>query len=459
MGPETEKPVWHMLEISVSGGLQGQPASPMSPTLNWLAPADTGLALLAVSAVAEQPRNFRRHTGTRLAVEVALRGLQDFLDRHPPTSDLLALTEAASAWLPQLLEQRWREAIATALMYAPLTMTELQTLEWHEGMAARQAVEANPGLAYDATLLVVLVTPTAIVSVRRGEGALLTVSETGQVTRLLPRPAEEEREPYTPGQADWWQGLRVVVQALTTPPPALLLLMTAGTERGLQDEARLLEVSADCFWRLRTDGLEGAQATLETWLTGVLPVDSRETMTVGGLYHVAVVPPPAPLVLPSTVDSGLTDDEGDTASSAVTATPISPESAPALEASEPPAEPVLRPRLWRGVLVTAQCRRTKQYFTVHIAERGHGRWIVSGASTVPNDAGPHMNDGQVTLTGDLGFDAAYPRCPYCQAAQVCQCGCGKIACWDGTRRAITCPWCCVIGEGYSQIEELRARRE
>jgi hypothetical protein len=426
--------------------------------LSWLAPAKTGLALLAVSAVAEHPRNFRRQTGTRLAVEVALRGLQDFLDRQPSTTDLLALTEAASAWLPQLLEQRWREAIATALMYAPLTMTELQTLEWHEGIAARQAVEANPGLAYDATLLAVLVTPTAMVSVRLGAGALLTVSETGQVTQLLPRPTEEGREPYTPGQADWWQGMHIVVQALSTPSPALLLLMTAGTEHSLQDEARILEVSADCFWRLRTDGLEGAQATLETWLTGVLPMDSRETITVGGLYQVAVVPPPAPLVLPATVDDGFTDDEDDTVSSAAAA-PVSPEPAPALETNEPPAEPLLRPRLWRGVLVTAQCRRTKQYFTVHIAERGHGRWIVSGASIVPHDAEPHMNDGQVTLTGDLGFDAAYPHCPYCQAAQVCQCGCGKIACWDGSRRAITCPWCCVIGEGYSQIEELRARRE
>jgi hypothetical protein len=344
-------------------------------------------------------------------------------------------------------------------MYAPFTMTELQTLEWHEGIAARQAVEANPGLAYDATLLAVLVTPTAIVSVRLGEGALLTVSETGQVTRLLPHPTGEERAPYTPGQADWWQRMRVVVQALSTPSPVLILLVTAGTEPSFQDEARLVGAGADVFWRLRTDGLERVQATLETWLAGVLPVDSGETMTVGGLYHVAVAPPPELLALPSAVDSDLADDVVDTASPAVGAPLVSSESAPAVETSAPPAEPLSRPKLWRGVLVTAQCRRTKQYFTVHIAERGHGRWIVAGASTVPTDVGSHMNDGQVTLTGDLGFDATYPHCPYCQAAQVCQCGCGKIACWDGTRRAITCPWCCAIGEGYSQIEELRARRE
>ena len=106
------------------------------------------------------------------------------------------------------------------------------------------------------------------------------------------------------------------------------------------------------------------------------------------------------------------------------------------------------------VVVMARCNRSRQSFGIRLEEKARGRWIANWAFAIREETAAKEGYGQSEITGVFGFDSAYPGCPHCHAPSIFQCVCGKVACWDGESRVVTCPWCGTTVELREPIESL-----
>jgi hypothetical protein len=154
-------------------------------------------------------------------------------------------------------------------------------------VAALAAIEANPLIAYGATLLVAVVMPACIIYLQLGDGDILNVSQAGEVTR--PAIPGDERlfadETTSLCSPDAWRDVRVYFQALAGEPPALILLATDGYGKSFRDEAGFLAVGSDVLEMIRSDGLEAVAHNLPAWLSEASQTGSGDDITLGMLYR------------------------------------------------------------------------------------------------------------------------------------------------------------------------------
>lgn len=108
------------------------------------------------------------------------------------------------------------------------------------------------------------------------------------------------------------------------------------------------------------------------------------------------------------------------------------------------------------MIMTARCRATRQLFGPRFEEVQAGSWVADWAFVLNETVSRREGYDRATITGQFGFDAAYPGCPYCGATSLVKCGCGKVSCWDQQDRTVTCPWCGDRGEIRGTIESLDA---
>ena len=98
-------------------------------------------------------------------------------------------------------------------------------------------MEAHPALAYAATLVSVVVRDSDILYVQLGAGDIVTVAETGEVSR--PWGTNERllaKDTTSLCLPDAWQACRVHVQRVSAVDPALIVLSTAGYAHAFREE-------------------------------------------------------------------------------------------------------------------------------------------------------------------------------------------------------------------------------
>lgn len=282
MGEDKREIQWRVIGTSVRGASHVRAGLPKQDAIGWLPESGEGLPLIvAVSDGHGSAKCFRSDIGALLAVQIATRTIQDFLSGQPEGANLSAFKRAAEERLPQELVCRWKEAVEDALRSNPWS-EELEALAKKEGAAARQAVEANPLLAYGATLLTVLVTESFLLYLQLGDGDILTVAEGGEVSRPL---AGDERlfanETTSLCASNAWRDMRIRFQTLSSLPPALILLSTDGYANSFREDAGFLKVGSDLLEIIRADGLDQVKANLETWLTEASQAGSGDDVTLG----------------------------------------------------------------------------------------------------------------------------------------------------------------------------------
>lgn len=469
---DADRVAWRAIGTTVGGRPQEQ--QPNREALRWLFPTET-TAVLAIAAGQKHARHFRSHEGARLAVEATLSALQDYATRQE--NDLAALHSAGWSDLPGQIIQRWRQTIADTLLSSPLTIEELMRLEQQEGPLARQEIESHPLLVYDTTLFAVLVIPGALLTLHIGSGELLLVADNGQVTNLFSRNTLEiSSQASSLCTVDITQPIQSTMHPLGEQPPALLVLATTGYPRTFHNEAAFMLIGTNLLTLLRADGLERGQSSIEKWLTEAAQEGQGDDMTLAVLCRLAALQPPASpepetdvLIKPfpsppfPAEDGFFPEDIREPARPFAERVDIPFADEVKTEGTEGrherPALPPYRPRSARTLVATVQCRRTKRFFQLRIESKGHGRWVATQASGATELAGRGNVENVHTFSGELSVDPLYSGCPHCQAERLAQCSCGQAACWDGSRRAITCPWCAVISEGSNHIEELSAYEE
>jgi len=277
-------PTWRAIGESVRGDSHFRHKQRKQDAIKvWQPESAPGRPLiLAVSDGHGSARSFRSHLGANRAVRAAITELGRLLESQPDLANLSAIKRLAEERLPQVLVREWERQVDAHLRQQPFPCEELDGLEEKAGAAARQAVQNNPRLAYGATLLAVLVTEAFVLYLQLGDGDILTVSETGAVTRPLPR---DERlfanETTSLCTRNAWRDFRVAFRALAGSPPALILLATDGYANSFRDDAGFLQVGADLLEIIRSDGLETVQASLKRWLNQASRAGSGDDVTLG----------------------------------------------------------------------------------------------------------------------------------------------------------------------------------
>jgi hypothetical protein len=287
---------WHAIGASVQGAAHQRFGLANQDAIRWLPPTGLGPPLiLAVSDGHGSAKSFRSHIGSEQAVGTAAWVLQDLLDGQPDPANLSAIKRTAEDRLPREIVRRWREAIEDHLKQTPLTPAELEALEERKGASARKAVVDNPLLAYGATGLNVLAADAFILYLQLGDGDILVVRESGEVSRPLKKDtrliADQTTSLCSPNA---WRDVQVRFQALVDPPPALILVSTDGYANSFTSEAAFLKVGSDILDIVRADGIGAVEANLAEWLAEASQKGSGDDITLGILCRLDVEHQAAP---------------------------------------------------------------------------------------------------------------------------------------------------------------------
>ena len=274
-------PAWRVAGASVRGASHVRSGSPNQDAIRWLPERGGGPPVaLAISDGHGSAKCFRSDVGARLAVETATDTMVEFLENRADVADL-AVTEGTT----EQLVRRWRRAVEAHRRAAPFSPAEMDTLERRDGAAARAAVEANPFLAYGATLSAVLLAETFVLYLQLGDGDILAVSDQGEVRRPLPPDARLFGGQTTSLCAPHaWRDFRVHFQALSQhalpAAPALILLATDGYANSFRDETGFLKVGSDLLEMIQAEGLEAVANGLTSWLQEASHLGSGDDITL-----------------------------------------------------------------------------------------------------------------------------------------------------------------------------------
>jgi len=277
---------WSASGCSVRGashrrsGLPNQDALKLRPEPPWL---------LALADGHGSARSFRSDRGARFAVELAIEAGRSFpADGNPST-----VKHWAEHDLPRELVRRWCEQVDADIASEPFSEAEWQRL-------GQKKTESVYRLAYGATLLLVVATDSFIFYLQLGDGDILSVSATGEVTRPLPKDARliaNETTSLCMEQA--WREVRTGFQVITRDPPALILAATDGYANAFRDEASFSQVGPDLLRLIREEGPPFIERNLESWLNESSEAGSGDDISIGLLYRLDALDTTAPDARPA----------------------------------------------------------------------------------------------------------------------------------------------------------------
>jgi hypothetical protein len=261
---------WQVAGESVRGAAHERNGLPNQDAIYWLPVAGHGSSLvLAVADGHGSARYSRSHIGASLAVESSVQLVQEFLDSQTGAGNLSLTKDATEEWLPRTLVRKWIEVVDEHLNSDPLDAPE-QNL-----------------IAYGSTLLVTAVTEQFAIYLQLGDGEILTVSESGEVTRPL---TKDDRlfgnETTSLCAPDAWRDFRVSFQLFTQSAPALILLSTDGYPNSFRDETGFFKVGSDILNLVRENGLSFIKENLGVWLTDSTRAGSGDDVTLGILCSI-----------------------------------------------------------------------------------------------------------------------------------------------------------------------------
>jgi serine/threonine protein phosphatase PrpC len=286
---------WRVIGETVPGASHLRAGTRNQDAILQIRESSVGLPLiLSISDGHGSDKCFRSERGSWFAVGVGAEVLRETLQGISPGTDAAQFGRSLRETLPAQVARRWNEAVAADLARAPLTKEELDRLESKDGLRARQTVEARPALAYGATTLTVALTNSLVIYLQLGDGEIITVSETGEVTQPLPADerllANETTSLCSEAAA---QDFRYACQPLNDPPPALILLTTDGYANSFTDEAGFLKVGSDILELLRRDGFDAVNRSVKGWLEEATQLGSGDDCTLGLILRLDALQGPA----------------------------------------------------------------------------------------------------------------------------------------------------------------------
>ncbi len=98
------------------------------------------------------------------------------------------------------------------------------------------------------------------------------------------------------------------------------------------------------------------------------------------------------------------------------------------------------------VIIVACCHKTGNNFGIRFEEKSTNNWVGDWAFPIKKHIIKKEKYENTLISGNFSFSADYHGCPYCESQNIFKCSCGKINCWDGKIKIVTCKWCNGKGE-------------
>lgn len=286
---EDKNPIeWRVIGETVPGASHLRAGIPNQDSILYVRESSRRFPIvLSVSDGHGSPKCFRSDRGSRFAVKKAAYLLSEFLDERRGKLDLPEI-ESQKDYLSKEIVARWREAVEADLEKEPFTEKEFENLEKKSDANARKLVEDNPHLAYGATSLTVAVEEDFILYLQLGDGDILNLSATGEVSKPLsedPRLLANETTSLCLPKAE--KDFRFLVQKISAEQsPAMILLSTDGYLNSFSSEAGFFQAGTDILQMLvGKNGFDDVNDNLKSWLEEATQMGSGDDSTVAIIYR------------------------------------------------------------------------------------------------------------------------------------------------------------------------------
>lgn len=94
-----------------------------------------------------------------------------------------------------------------------------------------------------------------------------------------------------------------------------------------------------------------------------------------------------------------------------------------------------------AVVAMARCQRHQTTFGIRFEQTRPGEWGGDWAFPIDQRQASREHFDRTCVQGDIRFTPTYPGCPSCGNSGTYLCRCGKLNCWNGQTKAVTCAWC------------------
>ncbi|MCP9493860.1 MAG: protein phosphatase 2C domain-containing protein [Pyrinomonadaceae bacterium MAG19_C2-C3] len=225
---------------------------------------------------------FRSDRGSRFAVRIACDLFDELIGVDTAAMTAAELETNVREILAAEFINRWRAKVEADIKGEPLTENEYARMIEKDGVAARKTVEANPYLAYGATVVCALVTASFIVYLQLGDGEILIVTEAGEVSLPLAADARlmanETTSLCLPKAVN---DFRCAVHEFKDDNlPALILLTTDGYANSFSTTAGFHQVGSDVLTMLREEGFDYVNRHVKAWLEEATQTGSGDDCTL-----------------------------------------------------------------------------------------------------------------------------------------------------------------------------------
>lgn len=284
---------WRAFGTSIQGAAHVRLSLVNQDDIEWYPkiPGNSGLpVIMAVSDGHGSAKCFRSGLGSQFATKSAKEVVKQVLSSGNFPSDLSKAKHLIEEGLPRDIVKNWQKVVDRHLKENPFTVEELTHLKDKEGVSSITKIEQNHYLAYGATLLVTFVTETYLAILQLGDGDVLLVSDSGDVSRTVP---SDERlianETTSLSDKLAWQDFRTSFISVSSQPPAMILMSTDGYSNSFRDEESFLKIGADYLEMLRQDPPKSIQRGMRGWLTEASQFGSGDDITLGIIYRMDAV--------------------------------------------------------------------------------------------------------------------------------------------------------------------------
>jgi serine/threonine protein phosphatase PrpC len=311
---------WRVIGETVPGASHLRAGIPNQDAILYVRQSSARLPLIvSISDGHGSNKCFRSDRGSRFAVRTGADLLDELIHGRHAALPPAELESRVRERLTREFVKRWRAAVEADLKREPFREEEFARMVEKDGANARRLVEANPYLAYGATSLSVLLTPTYALYLQLGDGEIINVSAQGEIKQPLPEDARLLANETTSLCLDKAAEdfLFAVYPHGAGDLPALILLTTDGYYNSFSTTAGFHQVGSDLIQMLRDpDGFGTVNRSVKSWLEEATAAGSGDDCTLAIICRMdALTASPSSSETPSTTSNTSTGASPEVAAS------------------------------------------------------------------------------------------------------------------------------------------------